>query len=157
MAERVDQIIGHRSLAKPLLSTFHCFCVRVLRRDIEALRVNGKGLHPQLRDLRRDRSAGGGQGRRIKRLAHRRQATEAARRAGPDLVGEEPHDRSAGVLPCLDQPDEERIAHIFEIYRKELLKANALDFDDLLLESRAPAEGRARSRANATTGVTNTC
>jgi DNA helicase-2/ATP-dependent DNA helicase PcrA len=32
-------------------------------------------------------------------------------------------------------PMEERTAHIFEIYRKELLKANALDFDDLLLEA----------------------
>src|ERR1039458_8400031 len=44
MAERVDRILGHSSLAKPLLSPFHSFCVRVLRRDIEALRVNGKGL-----------------------------------------------------------------------------------------------------------------
>jgi DNA helicase-2/ATP-dependent DNA helicase PcrA len=32
-------------------------------------------------------------------------------------------------------PMEEKIAHIFEIYRKELLKANAMDFDDLLLET----------------------
>ena len=32
-------------------------------------------------------------------------------------------------------PGEEKIAHIFEIYRKELAKANALDFDDLLLEA----------------------
>jgi DNA helicase-2/ATP-dependent DNA helicase PcrA len=32
-------------------------------------------------------------------------------------------------------PMEEKIAHIFEIYKKELLKANALDFDDLLLET----------------------
>ncbi len=32
-------------------------------------------------------------------------------------------------------PLEERIAHIYEIYRKELFKANALDFDDLLLET----------------------
>jgi DNA helicase II / ATP-dependent DNA helicase PcrA len=30
---------------------------------------------------------------------------------------------------------EEKIAHIFEIYKKELFKANALDFDDLLLET----------------------
>jgi DNA helicase-2/ATP-dependent DNA helicase PcrA len=30
---------------------------------------------------------------------------------------------------------EEKIAHIFEIYKKELAKANALDFDDLLLET----------------------
>jgi DNA helicase-2/ATP-dependent DNA helicase PcrA len=32
-------------------------------------------------------------------------------------------------------PITERVAHIFEEYRKELRKANALDFDDLLLES----------------------
>src|ERR1700710_3084034 len=44
MAERVEKILGHTSLAKPLLSTFHSFCVRVLRRDIEALRVGTKVL-----------------------------------------------------------------------------------------------------------------
>ncbi len=44
MAERVEKILGHTTMAKPLLSTFHSFCVRVLRRDIEALRVGGVGL-----------------------------------------------------------------------------------------------------------------
>ena len=32
-------------------------------------------------------------------------------------------------------PKTEKIAHIFEEYRKELRKSNALDFDDLLLET----------------------
>jgi DNA helicase-2/ATP-dependent DNA helicase PcrA len=32
-------------------------------------------------------------------------------------------------------PKTEKIAHLFEEYRKELRKANALDFDDLLLEA----------------------
>src|SRR5215470_9763399 len=32
-------------------------------------------------------------------------------------------------------PKTERVAHIYEEYRKELRKANALDFDDLLLEA----------------------
>jgi len=32
-------------------------------------------------------------------------------------------------------PITEKIAHIFEEYRKELRKSNALDFDDLLLET----------------------
>ena len=32
-------------------------------------------------------------------------------------------------------PKTERMAHIYEEYRKELRKANALDFDDLLLEA----------------------
>jgi superfamily I DNA/RNA helicase len=45
MAERVDRLLDHSSLAKPLICTFHSLCVRMLRRDIEALKVgNGEGL-----------------------------------------------------------------------------------------------------------------
>jgi DNA helicase II / ATP-dependent DNA helicase PcrA len=44
MGERVDRILGHTSLAKPLISTFHSLCVRILRRDIEALKVGNDGL-----------------------------------------------------------------------------------------------------------------
>src|SRR6266516_1711530 len=44
MAERVQQLIGGSSLAKPAISTFHSFCVRLLRRDIEALRTGGEGF-----------------------------------------------------------------------------------------------------------------
>src|SRR5258708_21496922 len=44
MAERVDKILGHTSLAKPTLATFHSFFLRVLRRGIAALRVGGVGL-----------------------------------------------------------------------------------------------------------------
>ena len=44
MGERVSRLIGHVSVAQPRISTFHSFCVRLLRRDIEALRVNGQGL-----------------------------------------------------------------------------------------------------------------
>ena len=51
MAERVDKILGHRTLAKPLLSTFHSFCVRVLRRDIEALRTGNSGADEDVCDL----------------------------------------------------------------------------------------------------------
>ena len=39
MAERVEKLVGGLSIAKPFLATFHSFCVRVLRRDIEALRI----------------------------------------------------------------------------------------------------------------------
>ena len=44
MGERVEKLLAGSTLAKPLLSTFHSFCVRVLRRDIEALRIGDKGL-----------------------------------------------------------------------------------------------------------------
>src|SRR5437764_13036358 len=39
MGERVEKIVGGMSVAKPVISTCHSFCVRVLRRDIEALRI----------------------------------------------------------------------------------------------------------------------
>src|SRR5258707_1551651 len=43
MAERVEHLLGGRTLRKPLIASFHSFCVRVLRRDIEALQVGGVG------------------------------------------------------------------------------------------------------------------
>src|SRR5450631_3458927 len=39
MSERVEKLVGGLSVAKPVLATFHSFCVRMLRRDIEALRI----------------------------------------------------------------------------------------------------------------------
>ncbi len=48
MAERVDRLIGQSTLARPVLSTFHSFCVRTLRRDVEALRTNGCRPHQGL-------------------------------------------------------------------------------------------------------------
>src|SRR5271167_183607 len=39
MGQRVEKLVGGLSIAKPVISTFHSFCVRVLRRDIEALRI----------------------------------------------------------------------------------------------------------------------
>ncbi len=44
MAGRVESLVGARTFAKPLISTFHSFCVRVLRRDIQALQIGGKGI-----------------------------------------------------------------------------------------------------------------
>ena len=42
MAERVSRMVGGRCFAKPWISTFHAFCVRALRRDVEKLQVNGR-------------------------------------------------------------------------------------------------------------------
>src|SRR5438552_3060361 len=39
MVERVEKIVDGLSVAKPAISTFHSFCVRLLRRDVEALRI----------------------------------------------------------------------------------------------------------------------
>ncbi|HEX3939970.1 MAG TPA: UvrD-helicase domain-containing protein [Acidobacteriaceae bacterium] len=147
MVERIDRLLDHRSLAKPLIATFHSFCVRVLRRDIEALRVGGEGLTRSFAIY--DESA---QQAIVKQAMRRlgldqKQLTPRAVLSRISWAKNHMLDPQEAYLESTD-PVSERIAHIYEIYRKELRKANALDFDDLLLETvrllRASSEVRER-------------
>jgi DNA helicase-2/ATP-dependent DNA helicase PcrA len=134
MAERVDKILGHSSLAKPMLSTFHSFCVRALRRDIETLRVNGVGLTKTFAIYDEvDQQAVVKQA--LKRLAIDDKALKPRVALGRISWAKNHMIDPQEYFLASTNPMEEKIAHIFEIYRKELFKANALDFDDLLLET----------------------
>ena len=134
MSERVDKLLGASSLAKPLLSTFHSFCVRILRRDIEALRINGIGLTRNFAIYDEvDQQA-------VVKTALKRLGIDNKQLKPSVALGKISWAKSHMIDPqeyflASTNPLEEKIAHIFEIYRKELLKANALDFDDLLLEA----------------------
>lgn len=134
MEERVTKILGHSTLAKPTLATFHSFCVRVLRRDIEALRVNGKGLTRTFAIYdESDQQA-------VVKSALKRLAIDDKQMKPRVALGRISWAKNHMIDPqeyflASTNPQEEKIAHIFEIYRKELGKANALDFDDLLLET----------------------
>jgi len=134
MAERVEKLIGHSSLAKPVLSTFHSFCVRVLRRDIEALRVNGVGLTKNFAIYdENDQQA-------LVKQAIRRLGLDDKQLKPRVALGKISWAKNHMIDPqeyflASTNPQDEKIAHIFELYRKELFKANALDFDDLLLET----------------------
>ena len=149
MAERVDKILGHGSLAKPLLSTFHSFCVRVLRRDIEALQVNGKGLTRSFAIYdEADQQA-------VIKTALKRLAIDDKSLKPRVALGRISWAKNHMIDPqqyflASANPMEEKIAHIFEIYKKELQKANALDFDDLLLETvrLLKSSGETRERYN---------
>ncbi len=145
MAERVQKLIGQHSLAKPAISTFHSFCVRMLRRDINALQVNGKGytkdfvIYDEADQQQVVKSA-------IKRLG-----IDDKKLTPRSVLGLISHaknhmqDPQEMYLNSAD-PKMERIAHIYKIYKDELLKANALDFDDLLLESVRLLKGDAATR-----------
>lgn len=134
MAQRVERLMGHASLAKPLISTFHSFCVRLLRRDIEALRVNNEGLTRTFAIY--DESD---QQAVVKAVMRRmglddKQLTPRVVLSKISWAKNHMIDPQEYYLQSSD-PLSERVAHIFEGYRKELRKANALDFDDLLLEA----------------------
>lgn len=134
MLERVDKILGHSSLARPTLSTFHSFCVRVLRRDIEALQVNGKGLTRTFAIYdETDQQA-------VVKTALKRLGIDDKSLKPRVALGRISWAKNHMIDPqeyflASTNPLEEKIAHIFKIYRDELAKANALDFDDLLLET----------------------
>jgi len=134
MAERVDKLLEHRSLAKPLLATFHSFCVRLLRRDIESLRIGDQGLTRNFVIYdEADQQA-------IVKQAMRRMGLDTKQLTPRTVLSRISWAKNHMLDPqeiYLESTDPvaERIAHIYEIYRKELRKANALDFDDLLLEA----------------------
>jgi ATP-dependent DNA helicase UvrD/PcrA len=134
MAERVEKLIGHSTLSKPVVATFHSFCVRMLRRDIEALRINGEGLTKTFAIYdESDQQA-------VVKAAMRRMGLDDKQLTPRTVLSKISWAKNHMIDPQeyylnSADPNSERIAHIYESYRKELRKANALDFDDLLLEA----------------------
>jgi DNA helicase-2/ATP-dependent DNA helicase PcrA len=134
MAERVDGLLGGRMLAKPLISTFHSFCVRVLRRDIEALNVAGSGYKKDFAIY--DES----EQQHVVKNVMRRLGLDDKQTKPSAILGRISWAKNHMLDPqemYLQSADKvtEKVAHIYDEYRKELRKANALDFDDLLLEA----------------------
>ncbi len=150
MAERVEKLIGATTLAKPLLATFHSFCVRMLRRDIEVLRApDGSGLTRTFAIY--DESD---QQQIVKQTMRRmglddKQLTPRTVLSKISWAKNHMLDPQEFYLQSAD-PTSERIAHLYEAYGKELRKNNALDFDDLLLEAvhLLKANGETRERYN---------
>ncbi len=141
MVERVDKLVGGLSIAKPVIATFHSFCVRMLRRDIEALRIPSAtpGVPP----------IGYSKSFVIYDETDQQQLVRSVmRRLGIDDKQTTPRSVLAHISWAKnhmldpqevylqsDDPKTERVAQIYAEYKKELGKANALDFDDLLLEA----------------------
>jgi DNA helicase II / ATP-dependent DNA helicase PcrA len=141
MVERVDKLVGGLSIAKPVISTFHSFCVRVLRRDIEALRI--PSAVPGTPPIGHTKSFviydESDQQQLVKSVMRRlgiddKQTTPRAVLAHISWAKNHMLDPQEVYLQSAD-PKTERVAQIYAEYKKELAKANALDFDDLLLET----------------------
>ena len=134
MGERVDRLLGHASLVRPLLCTFHSFCVRILRRDIEALKVGNEGLTRSFAIYdENDQQA-------IVKQIMKRMGLDTKQLTPRTVLGRISWAKSHMVDPqeyylASKDPNSERIAHIYQGYKAELRKCNALDFDDLLLEA----------------------
>ncbi len=141
MGERVEKIVGGMSVAKPVIATFHSFCVRILRRDIEAMHIPSSVpgqppighrksfvIYDESDQQQVTKSIMKRLGIDDKELTPRNALSHISWAKNHMLDPQEVYLNSA-------DPKTERIAHIYEEYRKELRRANALDFDDLLLEA----------------------
>jgi DNA helicase II / ATP-dependent DNA helicase PcrA len=141
MAARVDRLVGGLAVVKPLISTFHAFCVRILRRDIEALRI--PAAVPGAPPIGLSKQFGiydeADQQQLIKSVIRRlgiddKQLTPRSALAQISWAKNHMLDPQEVYLQSAD-PRTEHVAQIYAQYKKELARANALDFDDLLLEA----------------------
>jgi DNA helicase-2/ATP-dependent DNA helicase PcrA len=134
MGERVERLLGHGSLTKPTIATFHSLCVRILRRDIEALKTGNDGLTRSFAIYDENDQSG------IVKQVMRRMGLDTKQLTPRTVLGRISWAKNHMVDPQeyylgSKDPNSERVAHIYQQYKAELKKNNAMDFDDLLLET----------------------
>jgi DNA helicase II / ATP-dependent DNA helicase PcrA len=134
MRSRVEALLKEQKLNSfPLLATFHSLCVRILRQDIDKLEEgysrsftiydtddSQKVVKACIKDLGLDE----------KQIVPRvvRNAISAAKNRGEDVEL---------FTSSVERTDEKRAAYakVFRLYEERLQRANALDFDDLLIKT----------------------
>jgi DNA helicase-2/ATP-dependent DNA helicase PcrA len=135
MRSRVESLIeGAGVHGTPNLSTFHSFCVRLLRRDGDALALIRPGFTRRFSIYDDDDQHA------IVKAAYKKLGLDDKAmplRATMSVIS---HSKNCQKSPQelyeeAQDPKMSRIAALFEEYEKGLRNANALDFDDLLLET----------------------
>ncbi len=128
MRERVEQLLG-RGTRGMWLMTFHAACARVLRAEADRLGYTRQFTIYDQSDARRltKRSADtvGVDPKRYTPAAIHNQISAAKNR----LCDAESFRQAAG------SPYEEMLADVYDIYERDLLRMNAMDFDDLLFRT----------------------
>jgi len=134
MRSRVNNLIGGASKDNPAVSTFHSFCVRLLRRDGASLAEIRNGFTRQFTIYDDDdqvaviKAIFRGLGLDEKFMQYRAvnswiSHNKSHKKSPQDVYGASTDQKTS------------QLASIYEQYEGRLRQANALDFDDLLLES----------------------
>jgi DNA helicase-2/ATP-dependent DNA helicase PcrA len=134
MRQRVSHLLGGvHSRESPLVSTFHSFCVRVLRRDGARLADIRTGFTPKFTIYDADdqvslvKSIFKASGLNEEFMQYRAACSWISHKKSRK---ESPED----VYGASTDAHTSRLASIYQQYEGRLRQANALDFDDLLLE-----------------------
>ena len=126
MSGRVERLLGRRTRGMWLM-TFHAACARILRAEADRLGYTRQfTIYDQAdsrRLVRRCADAAGVDPKRYTPALLHNQISAAKNRL-----------RAAAELRAgADSPFTEMLADVYELYERDLLRMNALDFDDLLL------------------------
>ena len=128
MRERVQHIVGPSRSAEPLISTFHSFCVRLLRREIHQI---GYSRDFSIYDT-------DDQKRLIKRILN---DMEPVRDLNPrEILSRISYAKNLGTPPeqyatRFSFNASEDVQRVYIQYNRRLRSTNSLDFDDLLLKA----------------------
>ncbi len=135
MRQRVNNLLGGLSSREnPLVSTFHSFCVRLLRRDGDRLAELRPGFSKKFTIYDEDdqvaliKSVFKAAGLDEKFMTYRVMCSWISHKKSRK---ESPQD----VYGASTDATTTRLATVYEKYEDRLRQANALDFDDLLLET----------------------
>jgi DNA helicase-2/ATP-dependent DNA helicase PcrA len=132
MRSRIEQMLGSRSRADaPLICTFHSLCARMLRRDIERLQsgyTRDFTIYDEEDQLRLVRAIVRELGLEAVSPRWALSSISSAKNRGLS-----PEDYADQLEYSIAQ--KERLARIYRLYQEGLRRANALDFDDLLIKS----------------------
>lgn len=135
MRDRVTSILSEATPAKtPLVSTFHSFCVRLLRRDGATLGEIRKGFTKQFTIYDDDDQVVLLKGI-YKQLGLDEKFMPYRAALSRISNAKSQHETPLDWHKAATDPKLTRLAKIYEQYEERLRQANALDFDDLLLES----------------------
>jgi DNA helicase-2/ATP-dependent DNA helicase PcrA len=135
MRARVASLLEEMNLERPpRISTFHSFCVRMLRRDGDGLAAIRPGftrtfsIYDDEDQLAIVKAAYRRMGLDEKAMPYRATLSQISHAKSLKKTPQEMYSESA-------DPRVTKVAAVYDEYEKALRQANALDFDDLLLES----------------------
>lgn len=135
MRQRVNSLLTDSSTGRtPIVSTFHSFCVRMLRRDGDSLSEIRPGFTRQFTIYDDDDQVA------LLRSIYKQVGLDEKFMQYRASLSRISHAKSHNETPqdwfkAATDPKLTRLAKIYELYEERLRQANALDFDDLLLES----------------------
>jgi DNA helicase II / ATP-dependent DNA helicase PcrA len=135
MRQRISSLLDNPTAGKsPNVSTFHSFCVRMLRRDGESLAQIRQGYTRQFTIYDDDDQVA------LLKAIYKQLGLDDKFMPHRGALSRISHAKSHHESPqdwykAATDPKLTRLAAIYDRYEERLRQANALDFDDLLLES----------------------